>query len=320
VQKPSWESQVTPEKLFRGLVLLCLLALGASAIYTASQAGALSDSYQHARDLTSYFFVYGFIFIFFYAEYRLVPRAIKCALHRSTGIWHAGASLALLLFGAINIAMLETPWMDPSSLLLWTTVLGEIAFVGNVIWSYVHTDRNMPVLPVVSTPQEAKKRQTPGPVTDDSAKNIGWPKSPVKLFGIGAGFFAAGGVVSLILNFPAFKIPVPISGELHFLPFGLMWLAAGAPFGFYAVLYKFLTDAQRIVFLEKMNRIHFVVTIIAVLDMVRVFMGWEQTLVSKMAALYFGPEIEWLIVLFGASAVVFVINIVRSMNNSSVGT
>ncbi|MFI5104656.1 MAG: hypothetical protein ACHP79_07010, partial [Terriglobales bacterium] len=155
-------------------------------------------------------------------------------------------------------------------------------------------------------------KRTPEHVSDASPKNMGWPKSPVRLFGIGAAFFAGGGIVSVILNEPSYPIPVPISGQMHFLPYGLLWLVAAVPFGIFALLYKYLMDAQKIVFEESLNRIHFVVTIIAVFDLVRVFMAWERTLVSKMAAFYFGPEFEGLTGLFILSAVVFVINIFKS--------
>jgi hypothetical protein len=46
--------------------------------------------------------------------------------------------------------------------------------------------------------------------------------------------------------------------------------------------------------------------------MVRVFMAWEQKLVSKMLELYFGPEFEWLTGLFALSVIVFAINIFKS--------
>jgi heme/copper-type cytochrome/quinol oxidase subunit 1 len=203
----------------------------------------------------------------------------------------------------------------PSSLLFWITFLGEGVFIGNVIWSYVRGEAEVPLLPVVP---DAKT--TPEHVPDDGAKNMGWPKSPVKLFGIGAAFFAAGGIISVILNVPSYPIPVPVSGHLHFLPYGCLWLTAAVPFAIFAMLYKFLMDAHNIAFEESLNRIHFIVTIIAVFDLVRVFMAWEQALVSKMAALYFGPEIQWLAVLFGLSAVVFAVNAYRSYRRTAVRT
>jgi hypothetical protein len=142
----------------------------------------------------------------------------------------------------------------------------------------------------------------------------------VKLFGIGAGFFAGGGIVSLILNFPAFKFPVPWFGQLYFMPIGLLWLAAAVPFGIFAMLYKLLIDSYDLPFEESMNRIHFAVTIIAVLDMVRVFGAWQQAMVSKLAAFYFGPEFEWLYVLFGLTVLVFAINAFRSYQRKAART
>ncbi len=194
------------------------------------------------------------------------------------------------------------------------TLLGEAVFLGNVIWSYVRGEQVVPLLPVVPS-----AKTTPERVPDDSAKNMGWPKSPAKLFGIGAAVFAAGGIISLILDVPSYKIPVPWSGQLHFLPYGLLWLAAAAPFSIFALLYKFLMDTQDLVFEDSLNRIHFVTTIIAVLDLVRVFMSWQQWMGTKFATFYFPDgEIQWLVVLFALSAVVFAINAVRSYRRNIV--
>jgi len=309
--KPLWEQQSFPEKLFRIIVLLCLVGCGGSAIYVTSHVGSMEDAYIRARDLASYFFTAIWIFVFFYAQYRVVPRFIHRDLDRRIGLWHAGGSLALLIVGALSVLIPQAKSALPSRLLFWITLLGESVFIGNVMWSYVSGEREVPVLPVVPS-----AKQTPEHVADDGPKNMGWPKSPVKLFGIGAAFFAGGGLISVILNVPSFAIPVPISGQMHFLPYGCLWLTAAVPFGLFALLYKFLRDAQKLVFEESLNRIHFVVTIIAVFDLVRVFMAWEQALVSKMAAFYFGPEFEWLTGLFVLSAVVFVINIFKSASQS----
>jgi hypothetical protein len=307
VEKPPWEQQSFPEKLFRFIALLCLVGWGGSAIYIASHVGSMEDAYFRARDLASYFFTAIWIFLFFYAQYHLVPRFIHRDLDRRIGLWHAGGSLALLIVGALNVILPQTKSDLPSSLLFWITLLGEAAFIGNVMWSYVSSVREIPILPVAPS-----AKSTPEHVPNASSKNMGWPKSPAKLFGIGAAFFAGGGIVSIILNVPSYPIPVPLSGHMHFLPYGLLWLVAAVPFGAFALLYKYLMEAQEIVFEESLNRLHFIVTIIAVFDMVRVFMAWEQKLVSKMLELYFGPEFEWLAGLFVLSIIVFVINIFKS--------
>ena len=315
MEKPLWEQQSFPEKLFRLIVLLCIVGCGISIIYVASHVGPLEEPPTRTRDLASFFFTAALIFIFFYAQYRVVPRLIHRDLDRRVGLWHASGSLTLLIIGALNAASPQGGMDVPSTFLFWMALLGEAVFIGNVIWSYVHGERKVPLLPVAPDAKAAPVR-----VPDDSAKNMGWPKSPAKLFGIGAAVFGAGGIVSLILNVPAYPIPVPVRGQLHFVSFGLLWLAAAMPFAIFAALYKYLLDAQKIVFEDSLNRIHFVVTIIAVLDLVRVFMSWQQALVSKLAELYFGPEFEWLAVLFGMSAVVFAINAYRSYRRTAVRT
>lgn len=315
MEKPLWEQQSFPEKLFRFIVLICIVGWGISIIYVVSHAGSMEDAYVRARDLAGYCFAAIWIFAFFYAQYRVVPRFIHRDLDRRVGLWHAGGSLAVLIIGALNALFPQGNSDVPSGVLFWLTLLGEGVFIGNVIWSYVNGEREVPFLPVVPS-----AKTTPERVADHSSKNMGWPKSPAKLFGIGAAFFGAGGLISVILNVPAYPIPVPAFGQMHFLPYGCLWLAAAVPFVIFAMLYKYLMDAHRIVFEESLNRIHFVVTIIAVFDLVRVFMAWEQALVSKMLALYFGPEIQWLVVLFGFSAVVFAINAYRSYRRTAART
>jgi hypothetical protein len=119
---------------------------------------------------------------------------------------------------------------------------------------------------------------------------------------------------------PSFKIPLAWSGELHFFPFGCLWLAAAAPFAIFTMLYKYLMDAHDLVFEESLNRTHFVVTVIAVLDLVRVFMVWAQWAGSKFATSYYGAEFQWLAVLLALSAVIFAINAYRSYRRTAVRT
>jgi len=312
VDQPIWEQQSFPEKLFRFTALLCLVGMGGSAIYIASHVGSMEDAYFRARDLASYCFTAIWIFLFFYAQYRVVPRFLHRDLERRVGLAHAVGSFLLLAFGALNVLLPQVKSDLPSSLLFWMTLLGETVFIGNAIWSYVSGERELPVLPVVPS-----AKRTPEHVPDPRPKSMGWPKSPAKLFGIGASFFAGGGLISIILGIPSFPIPLPFGGQMHFIPYGALWLAAAAPFGIFALLYWYLSSAQRIVFEESLNRAHFLVTIVATFDLVRVFMAWEETLVSKMAALYFGPEFQWLTVLYVASAVVFTINAYRSPQRKS---
>jgi hypothetical protein len=302
-----FEKGLSPEKLLRIIVLFCLVAMGGSIIYIASHAADMSTTLARFKDLASYSFTAIWIFAFFYAQYRVVPRFTKIALNERFGYAQSLGGAALLLVGALHAVLPQTSADVPSGILFWITLVGEGVFIANVVWSYTHAGEAVPVIAVVGA-----TKPTPTRLGDESAKNLGWPKSPVKLFGIGAGFFAAGGVVSLVLNFPAFKFPVPWSGQLYFMPIGLLWLSAAVPFAIFAMLYKVLIDSYELPFEESMNRIHFAVTIIAVLDMVRVFSAWQQGLSSKWYASFFAPEYGWLCVLFGMGALVFAINAFRS--------
>jgi len=158
LEKPFWEQQSFPEKLFRIIALLCLVGCGGSAIYVTSHVGSMEDGYVRARDLASYFFTAIWIFVFFYAQYRVVPRFLHRDLERRIGLWHAGGSLAVLLFGAMYVALLETKSDLPSSLLFWIALLGEGVFIGNVIWSYVSGEREVPLLPVVPSAKTTPER------------------------------------------------------------------------------------------------------------------------------------------------------------------
>ena len=312
MDQPIWEQQNFPERLFRFIILVCLVGFGGSFIYVASHAGSMEDAYFRARDLASYLFTAIWIFGFFYAQYRWLPRFLHRDLNRHIGLAQVVGSFLLLVFGALKAMLPQVKSDLPSSVLFWMTLLGETVFIGNAIWSYVSGERELPVLPVVPS-----AKRTPEPVPDPRPKNFGWPKSPAKLFGIGAAFFAGGGLISIVLGVPSFPIPLPFDGQMHFIPYGALWLAAAIPFGFFAVLYWYLSDALKIVFEESLNRAHFLVTIVATFDLVRVFMAWEETLVSKMAALYFGPEFQWLTVFYLLSAAVFVINAYRSSQSKS---
>src|SRR5213594_1093884 len=72
---------------------------------------------------------------------------------------------ALLIVGALHVLLPQTKWDVPSSLLFWITLLGEGLFIGNVIWSYVHGEPEVPLLPVMPDAKTTAEH-----VPDDSAK------------------------------------------------------------------------------------------------------------------------------------------------------
>jgi len=190
---------------------------GSSVIYVASHIGPLEEPPTRTRDLASYLFTAAGIFVFFYAQYRVVPRFIHRDLDRRVGLWQAGGSLALLLIGALNALFPQGKSDLPSSLLFWMTLLGEGVFIGNVIWSYVKDGPAMPILPVAPG-----VKATPEHVPDESPKNMGWPKSPSKRLESEPPF-CRWRVHLAHSGFSVVQVPVPWSGQMHFLPFGCLW-------------------------------------------------------------------------------------------------
>lgn len=297
---------LSPEKLFRIIMLFCLAAAGLAIIYVASHAsrlGPLPGNLSRIKDLANYSFAALLIFAFFYVQYRWLPRVTRVPLDHRFGYAHSLGGAALLVIGAIQTVVPQTATDVPGILLLVMALLGEGVLIANVVWSYTHAGEPLPVLLVVG----AKPRPTQG-LRDESVKSLGWPMSPVKLFGIGAGFFAAGGVLSLATDFPSFKFPLPWSGQLHFLPFGLLWLSCGVPFSIFAMLYQFFSDSYGLVFEDSMTRIHFWLNIVVALVLVRFFSDWQQALTSKTWAFFFTPQFGWLYLLLFLSALVFAIN------------
>jgi len=220
VDQRLFAKSLSPEKVFRIVALACLVAMGSAMIYVAShisQLDAPQETLARFKNLTSYFFTGLWIFIFFYAQYRVVPWVTKLPLDDRFGYAQSLGGTALLLVGALHILMAQTSLDVPSGILFWLTLLGEGVFLANVVWSYTHAGVKVPAVPLVGVTKPAGAK-----LGDESPKNLSWPKSPVKLFAIGAGFFAAGGLISMAFNFPPFRFPVPWSGHLYFLPFGLL--------------------------------------------------------------------------------------------------
>jgi len=123
----------------------------------------------------------------------------------------------------------------------------EITFVANVVWSYTHPQpvRSTSVKTPYAAASSAALRnssvaptlgQSKIPVTLKEVTPWSWPASAVKLFGVSAAFFWAGGLISIVLNFPSLRFPFPFGYEIFLVPFGSLWLAAGVPFALFAAI------------------------------------------------------------------------------------
>jgi len=112
---------------------------------------------------------------------------------------------------------------------------------------------------------------------DKPARTFGWPRSPAILFGIAAGFFVFMGIIFINTGLLATRLPVVQNGEVTHVLSGYLWLPIAFPFGLFALLYAGLEIGAGWEFDESKTRIHFVCTLLAVLETIRVYMSWATT-------------------------------------------
>jgi hypothetical protein len=263
---------LSPERIFRVAVIGCLLGMGAAMIAVAQHPQSYWPSLQRNKDLASYFLMSMFLFGFFYVQYLGLPRFIKRSLNKSIGYVQSVGGFVLLLYGAVRI---WHPWIDidpemAESVFLekfwWSMALvGEAVFVLNIIWTYAYGEDVSILQPA---PVEINKHYW---VTATQ----GWPKSPLKQFGITAAFFFVGGVLSLIFNFPATRLPIPMFGQTQYMPFSFLWFSSAVTFGLFAFGYRIFLDFCGGDFDVRATRIHFVLTLVAVWDSIRVTLSWQ---------------------------------------------
>jgi len=233
------------------------------------------------------------IFVFFYLQYRLVPRFTKRTLNVRLGYWQALGGFALLLIGVLQELILGEYGVLPSLLFWLIAVIGESVFVLNVVWSYPHGD----VHASANLPEQS---------TNLADSDFGWPKSPIKLFGIAGIFLGAIGILSTTLGLPSFKVPLPGGTHGHLIPIGWLWLGAATPFAIFTLLYGILVWMGGTNVQHSLTRLHFAVTIIAVL-------GLSPVHVPRQRA----AAMEWLLAVLGASTVIFAINAIRTFRPST---
>ena len=97
------------------------------------------------------------------------------------------------------------------------------------------------------------------------------------LFGIAAAFFVFMGIIFVNTGLLATKLPVVQNGEVTHVLAGYLWLPIALPFGLFALVYAGLEIGTGWKFDESTTRIHFVCTLLAVLETIRVYMSWATT-------------------------------------------
>jgi hypothetical protein len=350
----SFERLLPPEKLLRLLALFCFVASGIIAASTMSHPRSQSTYFSTQHDLIVYFSTLILLFLFFYFQYLIVPKFTGQSLSNPLGYAQTIGCLLFVLFGAPRLghpaANLDAGYStsDPQGQMLGLIAFfGEIIFVVNVVWSYMHpqpahpASMKAPQAPAFSA-RAGNSYVAPALVQSKIAFTPwNWPSSAVKLFAISAGFFWAGGLISIVLNFPSLRFPFPLGDEIRMVPFGCVWLGAGIPFTLFAGLYWLLagrlarpssnpvsanrsanavgkpplastpsagTPLNDQIFSEPLTRIHFLVTLAAAIDMIRLWMSWGTSVGSTYLRFYLRHDTIEVLIFFGAALALFVLN------------
>jgi hypothetical protein len=353
----SLERLLPPDKLLRLLALFCFVASGIIAAATMSHPRTRSSYFSTQHELIIYFNVLILLFLFFYFQYLIVRKFTRQTLNIPLGYAQAIGCLLFVLFGALRLANpaanldagYSTP--DPQGQMLGLTAFfGEITFVVNVVWSYMHP-QPAPLASAKASYASAAAQRDSSVVPTLGQSRIAfapwsWPTSAVKLFGTSAAFFWAGGLISIVLNFPSLRFPFPFGYEIFLVPFGALWLAAGVPFALFAAVYWLLagklgspsskrglaktaaapplakphssrTPANDEVFSEPLTRIHFLVTLAAALDMIRLWTSWGTSVGSTYLRLYLHRDTIEVLIFFGAALALFALNVFSTFRSAS---
>jgi hypothetical protein len=125
---------------------------------------------------------------------------------------------------------------------------------------------------------------TPLAAADKPSEIFGWPSSPARLFGIAAAFFVVIETILVMAGVLKSRLPIMRDGQIQQVQIAALWLLVAAPFALFALIYAGFELKARRVFEQSPTRIHFVCTLFAVLDTVRVYLGWAATTASPTPA------------------------------------
>ena len=117
----------------------------------------------------------------------------------------------------------------------------------------------------------------PEAAADKPAETFGWPSSPARMFGIAAAFFVIVETILVKAGFLNSRLPVMLDGQVDQVQIAGLWLMVAAPFAIFALIYAGVELKAERVFEQSPTRIHFVCTLFAVLETIRVYWGWAST-------------------------------------------
>ncbi|MGA8014216.1 MAG: hypothetical protein WB949_17425 [Candidatus Acidiferrales bacterium] len=271
-----------PKTLLHYICFICLVGWGASAIAVASHVGTAAPWLDWARELASQFFFGLLAFGFFYIQFVAVERFAAGELNFTFGHIQVLGGLALFLVGIVRDAaalILNTPQFGSnglgSTLLFYICVLGEGMFLANVVVTYALPQGVAAARPAALVARPAPQTRAMPADLQKVAAQFDWSNSPAVLFAIAAAFFFVVGVV--LVSAVNTRVPVLKAGAISYVSPGYLWMPLAIPFAIFAVIYWLIEIFTGWTFDRSATRIHFVCTILAVLESIRIYWAWSVT-------------------------------------------
>jgi hypothetical protein len=257
----------SPKTILRISTLSCLVASVLSALVGRGTQGL-------ARGLSGFFIIPFLLFGLFYLEYALVEAMVKRELDFRFGYLQAFGCWAITLFVTLAIAFAKLAGTPPPGIqenaLLLMGVFGEIVFVGNVVWTYLHEAGLSQQRPAFI----GQRSRTPAKKV---TRNSGWPESPAKVFGIAAAFFLVMGGILVAVRPLGSRLPVQWHGHVSQVAAGYLWISTAAPFSIFALVYWVIEYLGKRVFEIPPTKIHFICTVLVVAEGVREYISWASS-------------------------------------------
>ncbi len=271
-----------PKTLLHYICFICLVGWGASAILVASHVGTPAPWLEWARELAFQFFFGLLAFGFFYIQYVAVERFAARELNLTLGHIQVLGGLVLFLVGIVRdlaALILNAPQFGSSglgsTLLFYICVLGEGTFLANVVVTYALPQGLAAARPAAPVARPAPQTRAMPADLQKVAEQFDWSNSPAVLFAIAAAFFFVAGVV--LVSAVSTRVPILKDGAISYVSPGYLWMPLAIPFAIFAVIYWLVEIFTGRTFDRSATRIHFVCTIFAVLESVRVYWAWSVT-------------------------------------------
>jgi hypothetical protein len=273
-----------PKKLLHYVCFFCLVCWGISATIVASHVGHMAPWFEWTRQLALLSFFGLLTFGFFYIEYVAVECLAGVELNEKLGHLQVAGSAALLLVAyVVDIAALisnDAQFLGLNglgdTLLVFIAILGEGAFLANIVMTYALAKGSLASAhPVIPISRPAVPPRTPGFPVQKIAERFDWSSSPTGIFGSAAAFFILAGIFLIVKSPP--RMPLMKDGAITYVSPGYLWLPLAVPFAVFAVIYWLVEIFTGRTFDRLATRMHFVCTILAVLDAIRIYSSWSTT-------------------------------------------